>query len=231
MITVETYDSLPEANAAMGRNSRYLGGGTLLMQQVNYGNLDFDRMVRCRDPDLINIQTEANGIRIGAAVTMAAIAESRQLDFLAPVAVRIGGPAIRNMATVGGNLFAASPFGDLTAALLALDGRVQFAGGGESSLEALLARRGAGGDIVRAVTVRRPGPGEFRFRKTSRVKPKGVSILSIAALLPKRADGFPAPGSHLQRWVRRRCGRNRRKPLWKAKCLTKTGWRRPRMWS
>ena len=39
----------------------------------------------------------------------------------------IGGPAVQNMATVGGNLFARAPFGDLAPALLALGARLVFA--------------------------------------------------------------------------------------------------------
>jgi xanthine dehydrogenase small subunit len=42
------------------------------------------------------------------------------LAFLAPVARSIGGPAVRAAATVGGNLFAPSPYGDFSVALLAL---------------------------------------------------------------------------------------------------------------
>ena len=35
------------------------------------------------------------------------------------------------------------------------------------------------------MTLNRPaGPGAFRFRKVSRVRPKGISVLSIAAHLP-----------------------------------------------
>ena len=40
-----------------------------------------------------------------------------------------GGPAIRNMATVGGNLFAPYPFGDFAAALLALEAIVTVQSG------------------------------------------------------------------------------------------------------
>ena len=50
--------------------------------------------------------------------------EEPGLAFLAPVAESIGGPAVRNMATVGGNLFARSPYGDFAVALLALGATV-----------------------------------------------------------------------------------------------------------
>ena len=49
---------------------------------------------------------------------MAAVARHQDLGFLAKVANAIGGPAIRNMATVGGNLFAELPYGDFTVALM-----------------------------------------------------------------------------------------------------------------
>ena len=44
---------------------------------------------------------------------MAEILRSRELDFLHPVARTVGGPAVRSQATVGGNLFAETPYGDL----------------------------------------------------------------------------------------------------------------------
>ena len=186
MVTVATFSSLAEAGAAMGPGARFMGGGTLLMQMINYGTHRFDRLVRCTDPELRSVRPERGSIEIGAAVTMAAVSADPALRFLAPAAARVGGPAIRNMATLGGNLFAAPPFGDLAAALLALDGQVRFADGSETSLETVLSRREADSPIVRSVTIRRPEEGEFRFRKLSRVKPKGVSVLSAAAHLPAR---------------------------------------------
>ena len=69
---------------------------------------------------------------------MAQVIANRELSFLHPVARVVGGPAIRNMATVGGNLFAPSPYGDFTVALLALDATVAMSGG-------IGARNAAGG--------------------------------------------------------------------------------------
>ena len=94
------------------------------------------------------------------------------------------------MATVGGNLFAPSPYGDLTVALLALDATVTVQGayGGTQQvpLEQFLAGRDRGqAGLVTMVSVARPAsPEAFRFRKVARVKPKGISVLSIAAHLP-----------------------------------------------
>ena len=96
------------------------------------------------------------------------------------------------MATVGGNLFAEHPYGDLTVALFALGGRVHLVGSsngyGEegTDLATFLAQRTREPHpLVRSVSIERPrDPSAFRFRKVSRVKPKGVSVLSIAAHLP-----------------------------------------------
>ena len=184
MLAVDTYGTLAEADRAMTDRSRYLGGGTLLMRSINHGNLGFDRVVRSTDPTLGRIQPDGDLVTIGAGATMTAILASQELAFLAPVARSVGGPAIRNMASVGGNLFAPPPYGDLATALLALDARVRFANGTESGIESLLADRESVPGLVDAVALPRPGDGEFRFSKVTRVRPKGVAVLSIAACLP-----------------------------------------------
>jgi CO/xanthine dehydrogenase FAD-binding subunit len=89
------------------------------------------------------------------------------------------------MATVGGNLFAAHPYGDFTTALLALGARIAAAGGTQRPIEDFLRDRARAG-LVASVQV--PKPREVRafgFLKVSRIKPKGVSVMSIAAHLPR----------------------------------------------
>ncbi|MEM7496502.1 MAG: FAD binding domain-containing protein [Pseudomonadota bacterium] len=184
-LIVETFPTLAETARALRARSRYLGGGTLVMRAANYGDQSFERILRTTDPSLAEIHREGDRLVIGAGVTMAAIMNSPDLDFLAPAAQAVGGPAIRNMGTVGGNLFAPAPYGDLAAALLALDATVRMAEGGEQPMEAFLAGRERAPGLVAAVSLRPPGRGDFRFLKVSRVKPKGVSVLSIAAHLPR----------------------------------------------
>ncbi|MEL6793425.1 MAG: FAD binding domain-containing protein [Pseudomonadota bacterium] len=168
----------------MGPQARFLGGGTLVMNRVNYGDQRFRQIIRTTDPTLREIRTEGDRVAIGAGATMADVMRSPETAFLAPAARAVGGPAIRNMATVGGNLMAPHPYGDLAVALLALDGVARMVGGGEVSLEDFLAQRRG---IVQAVLVRRPAGDAFRFRKVSRVKPKGVSVMSMAAHLNRSA--------------------------------------------
>ena len=183
-IAVETYPSLGEAALAMRDEAFYLGGGTLLMHGVNYGARDVGRIIRTTDASLREIRPEGSGLRIGAGVRMCDVMASADLQFLASVARSVGGPAVRNMATVGGNLFARSPYGDFATALLALDAMVLMADGASVPIESFLANRDAQRGLVAAVTVPRPSHGAFRFRKVARTKPKGPSVLCIAAHLP-----------------------------------------------
>lgn len=168
----------------MTPQSRFLGGGTLIMNRINYGDQRFHRIVRTTDPVMTRIQPEADRVEIGAGVTMANLIASPHTNFLAPAARAVGGPAIRNMATIGGNLMAPHPYGDLAVALLALDGYVRLAGGGDMTLEDFLSQRRG---LVSSVLVRRPQGDAFRFKKVSRVKPKGVAVMSMAAHLGRSA--------------------------------------------
>lgn len=186
MLSVESYTTVQEAASAMTDRARYLGGGTLVMRAVTYGDQSFDRIVRARQPDR-NIGTDGTGLRIGAGATMSDLLASRDVQFLHPVARLIGGPAIRNMATVGGNLFAPNPYGDLATALLALDAQVVMADGQNQPMKSFLAGRDRARGLVAAVTVPRIETGAFHYRKVSRVKPKGVAVLTIAAYL-RRSD-------------------------------------------
>ena len=196
MVAVDTYPTMAEAAGALTDGTRYLGGGTIVMRAVNYGDQSFHRIVRATQVER-GVSSDMAGMRIGAGTTMADILATPDLAFLHPVARIIGGPAIRNMATVGGNLFAENPYGDLAVALLALDAQVVMTNGQGQPIESFLSDRGHQRGIVAAVTVPRVDQGAFHFAKVSRVKPKGVSVMSIAAHLrhgdPRIAFGNMAP--------------------------------------
>ncbi|HEV7259258.1 MAG TPA: FAD binding domain-containing protein [Bosea sp. (in: a-proteobacteria)] len=202
MLGVRNCTTMAEAAGILSgdRHAVLLGGGTLVMRDVNEGRLTEGTLVRVTDPAFRQINAGGGRIELGAGVTMAQILASRDLAFLHPAARAIGGPAIRNMATVGGNLFAACPYGDFTVALLALDAQVVlhagFGSGRATPLDEFLAGRDRGTTpgLVAGVQFSRPAnPGDFRFRKISRVKPKGISVLSIAAHLPAQAGRIMQP--------------------------------------
>jgi CO/xanthine dehydrogenase FAD-binding subunit len=201
-VTVETHATLAEAARALGSGATYLGGGTGVMRLVNAGAIQ-GRIVRATDPALHALALSGPTIRLGAGVTMAQIAAERELDFLHPVARTVGGPAVRTMATIGGNLFAPHPYGDFAAALIALGAKAVTVEGGARPVEDLVRDRARPG-LVAAVEFARPRDARaFGWRKVSRVKPKGVSVMSIAAYLPREGGrlrgvrvAFGAMGAH-----------------------------------
>ncbi|MBZ9742972.1 MULTISPECIES: FAD binding domain-containing protein [unclassified Mesorhizobium] len=188
-LALQTFATVKDANGALkAAGTRYLGGGTLVVRAANEGDVSVSGLVRSTDPALSAIDVGGGKVRIGASVTMAEIARHPELGALAKAARAVGGPAIRNMATVGGNLFAPAPYGDFAVALLALDAAVGT-DDGERPIETFLAGRGDSRAIVTSVSLTLPRADSFRFLKVSRVKPKGVSVLSIAVVLEQAGDG------------------------------------------
>lgn len=215
-VQTQRCDSAEEAARVISSNpkSRLLGGGTLVMRAVNEGDQSFDTVVHLNDPRMQELRIEGDRLVIGAGVTMRQLLASNDAGFLHQAARLVGGPAVRNMATVGGNLFAHHPYGDVAVALLALDAEVTLAGSNDTqTLEALLNNREslrtqssgpsgaaprAGGpsavissQIVTSIRCKRPSsPDDFRFLKISRVKPKGISVMCIAAHLPNSSSAI-----------------------------------------
>jgi CO/xanthine dehydrogenase FAD-binding subunit len=188
-INVKTFPRLADAASALAqeRGARFLAGGTLVMRAVNEADPAIATIVRSTDPSFAHIGVSSGRVELGAGVTMAAILAERELGFLHPVARAVGGPAVREAATVGGNLFAHTPYGDFATALLALEATVVLAGGigqRELPLDEFLNRRDRSAVLVSSIAFRRPASDAFRFVKVTRVHPKGVSVLSIAAQLP-----------------------------------------------
>jgi CO/xanthine dehydrogenase FAD-binding subunit len=85
-----------------------------------------------RIPGLAGIETTADAIRLGALTTLAALMEhpviAAEYPVLPSTARYMGSPAIRHLATVGGNLCNASPAADLSPVLLALDAEAAIIG-------------------------------------------------------------------------------------------------------
>ena len=78
----------------------------------------------------------------------------------------VGGPAIRNMATVGGNLFAPAPYGDFAVALLALDATVHTTAGRSRHRRVPAGRDRACDAIVAAVSFAAAGSRSIPLRES-----------------------------------------------------------------
>jgi CO/xanthine dehydrogenase FAD-binding subunit len=188
-LEVARADSVRRAVEALADpGARLLGGGTLVVRDYTSGDIAIRRFVLCDGLGIDQIRVGGGRAEIGAAVTMGNLAPNGAHGFVAPVANEIGGPAVRAMATVGGNLFAQSPYGDFSVALLALDAEaiVESKSGSETvPLEQFLGEREKHiGAIVTKVAFKLPPTNAFRFAKVIRRHPHGASVLSIAAVLP-----------------------------------------------
>jgi CO/xanthine dehydrogenase FAD-binding subunit len=94
--------------------------------QVEKGRLAFDKVVDIsRLSELTGTRDEGDWLYVGAACPHRAL-EGWDVRVLAHAARTVGGPQIRNRGTVGGNVANASPAGDVSVALLALDASVDL---------------------------------------------------------------------------------------------------------
>ena len=191
-VDLRTCTTMAEAAGILSgdRTTHLLGGGTLLMRDINEGRLSEGTILRISDPAFRQINTSGGRIEIGAGVSMAMLLANRDLSYLHTAAKAIGGPAVRNMASVGGNLFAQTPYGDFAVLLLALDAQIMLQSGSGAAravaLEEFMVARERHQGLVTAVQFNRPqNASDVHFRKVSRVKPKGISVLCIAAHLPQ----------------------------------------------
>ena len=100
-----------------GHISRPLAGGTDIRVFMRHEKPLFTRLVDItRIPELKIIELRGDQIHIGAAVTFTEAAESQILKehagCLVEAALSVGGPAIRNVATLGGNVINAAACAD-----------------------------------------------------------------------------------------------------------------------
>ncbi len=135
-VRVVVPDDLADALARLrveGSRMLPVAGATDLAVEFGLGRphpaavLDLSRLSELR-----GVRGEAEGLVIGACTTFSELAMDslvgRRAPALAAAAMRVGAPAVRNRATLGGNLVTASPAADGLPPLLILDAEVELAG-------------------------------------------------------------------------------------------------------
>ena len=215
-LALQTYPTLAEAGSALkDAGARYLGGGTLVVRAANEGDVSLSTFVRSTDPALSAIKVE------GGKATHRRFRDDGGRSPATPAWPRsprrrkaVGGPAIRNMATVGGNLFAPAPYGDFAVALLALDATVQHRRSGEFGIDDFLAGRDGKhvGAIVAAVSFNVAArPRTFRFAES--VARQAEGRLGAAASRPSsNGDGRQGDRAHASRSAAWPTGRSAPRP-------------------
>ncbi len=129
-MTVRSYllpRTLPEALDQLDRHGPELlviAGGTVAMPLINDGLSLPETVMGLRLAGLDGIEATSDAVRIGATTTLTRLLDLSDVPMLQDAARSTGAWAVRNMATVGGNLFTPPPGGDVAVALLALDASV-----------------------------------------------------------------------------------------------------------
>jgi carbon-monoxide dehydrogenase medium subunit len=159
-------ESAEEAVALLGQGV-LMAGGTHVMPRLG----PTESIISLRRAGLEGIE-EGEKMWIGATTTLAEV--GRRVPFLRSAIESIASPTIRNMATVGGNLFVPQPHGDLSVCLLALDANVEHEG-----------------DLLTGVSFE--VPERWFYTKAMRRKQNSASIVTVASDGVRIALGGVAP--------------------------------------
>ncbi len=127
-----TADLLDAIQANQENNFRFGAGYTDLIPELQIQNekgLIVINLAQLEDHDFTEIKAEKSGIRIGALATMTDTLSDENLCKI-PVLIEaiesLASVQIRSMATVGGNICTASPAGDVSCALVALNAECEI---------------------------------------------------------------------------------------------------------
>jgi CO/xanthine dehydrogenase FAD-binding subunit len=189
--------SLAEAIELLGRHGPELlviAGGTVAMPLVNDGVSLPERVMGLRAAGLDRIEPADGHLRIGATATLSALLQRSELALLQAAARNTASWPIRNLGTVGGNLFTPPPGGDVAVALLALDARVRLAGShGEREVPIAAFHTGflttdLGPDELVTELVVTLAPRDGAYLKLGRKHANTPAVVSVAVALDA-ADG------------------------------------------
>jgi len=193
--------SIDEAVGLLGQHGAdlvVLGGGTIVMGMVNDGLLFPVKAMSLAHAGIDGVRDADGTIEIGATTTIARLTQLDRLPILAQAASMFGAPAVRNMATVGGNLFAMPPAGDIAVPLLALDAQVELAGPrGRRRLPldqffiGLGQTARAADELVVAMRVPLTG-GQTTYLRYGRRKANTPAVVAVGARVVAAADGTVA---------------------------------------
>ena len=192
LVIPETVDQAVETLSVPDRKALILGGGTLVQPLITLGIDVHDVVIDLDHLALNRIVLENDQVSCGAMVRLAQLAQALPQDYIQAAVASISGPAVRNLATVGGNLFAKPPYGDLATLFLALDAEVELASSKETRLLSLndfyLLRDNAEASSLNGVLVTRirfsTDPArKVVFRKMARRRLNSGAIVTVALSL------------------------------------------------
>lgn len=192
-MTIEAYylpESLDEALGLMAENNASLlvmAGGTITMPLINEGISAPEKVMGLRNTGLNYIEHQDDRVLIGAATTLTQMLDLESIPLLQEAARNTGAWAVRNLATVGGNLFAPPPAGDFAVALLALDAQLKLVGQSSERLlpladfyKGFLTNDLGPGELLVEIQVPVPA-GDTAYIKYGRKQANTPAIITVAA--------------------------------------------------
>ena len=171
---------------------QYLAGGTVTLVNDHHGKKIGEAQIALeRIPELKEITFGDGFLVIGSMVTMDSLEQSPLVKKYAfalwQAASEVGGPQIRNRATLGGNLAAASPSSDCAPPLLALDAKLLVSGAeGEREIplreffEGYLRHALREDELILSVRIPVREDAVSRFRKVGKRNALSVSAVNMA---------------------------------------------------
>lgn len=189
-----------QLKAELGGRARFLAGGTDLVVMMKKGRVTLSDVIDLsRLQAFHEVRTEGDALVVGAACVHRTL-EGLPVAVLADAARQVGGPQIRNRGTIGGNVATASPAGDVSVALLALDASVElmslrgtrtmplrefFLGVGRTAI--------AEDELIAAFRFRKPA--KSAFYKNGKRNSVAISVVCAAAALNADGHAMLAVGS------------------------------------
>jgi CO/xanthine dehydrogenase FAD-binding subunit len=189
-------DEACQIMAELKEKAQPLAGGTDLIVNMRKRVISPESVVFLGRLDELRGQEVSNGqIRIGACLTAAELAESKQVEenmsALSLSAKRLGSPTIRNLATIGGNLVTARPAADLPPPLMAYGAEVVLKNSsGERSVALDKFFRGPGetvkkpDELLTEIVIEKPPPHSgSSYMRLGRRKTLVISLVNVATYL------------------------------------------------
>ena len=204
-VAPESLEDALEVLAEHAPSARAVAGGTDLLLELSRGaRTGIDTLVDLSVLDGLDTIVEHGGrVELGPLVTHGdVVGWERMLEVGLPLAqacLEVGGPQLRNRATIVGNVVTASPANDTISALYALgaDVTVSSASGGERTMpieEFFTGFRATAlgpGELVTRISFDALGDGMRRgiFVKLGLRKAQAISVVHAAAVVTDAGDG------------------------------------------
>lgn len=202
-VSANNLDEATQLLATHGSDARLIAGGTDLVVQMKAGKINPRFVIDLhRLAELKAIQEDPDGLLIGALMTHAEIARSavvqQRYTALSEASSQVGGPQVRNRATIGGNICNAVPSADTAPPLLVFDASATVVGPHGVTRSIDLEHFFAGpsrsvlqpGEVLRDLFLPQPPQNSASaYLKLGRRKAMEIALVGVAVRVSVRAGG------------------------------------------